>query len=172
MKYRWVVVSLAASLTVLSAPALTSPQNEEHTPPLDFHALFKTHVPHVKVQVAGGGPAGAGTVQSARAASFSGSAETAGTAVGPTTTLPEAEEHIAVNPNNAANLVAAVSDFSLRGGYNTTKYVYSTSGGASGGWRENFVPLVNGSPATRDGRSPGPRWASRHRNSPSIRRSL
>ncbi|HKA52502.1 MAG TPA: hypothetical protein VKJ47_02465, partial [Candidatus Binatia bacterium] len=92
-------------------------------------------------------------MQSARAASFSGSAETAGTAVGPTTTLPEAEEHIAVNPNNAANLVAAVSDFSLRGGYNTTKYVYSTSGGASGGWRENFVPLVNGSPATRDGRT-------------------
>jgi hypothetical protein len=74
-----------------------------------------------------------------------------GPTVTPTTTIPEAEEHIAVNPNNSSNLVAAISDFSLRGGFNTTKVAFSFNNGAAESWAENFVPLVNGFPTTGDG---------------------
>jgi hypothetical protein len=59
--------------------------------------------------------------------------------VTPTTTVPEGEEHIAVDPNNYQNLVAVVSDFALRGGYNTTKYAVSADNGAT--WVESYVPL-------------------------------
>src|SRR5437870_1489318 len=66
-----------------------------------------------------------------------------------TNTGPEAEEHIAVAPSNTvvvdpstgqtftfgpAMLVAAISDFSLRGGSNTTKYAFSSGNGAVGSW--------------------------------------
>jgi len=45
-------------------------------------------------------------------ATFSGNAYTVGPTVSPTTTGPEAEEHIAVDPTNPNTLVAAISDFS------------------------------------------------------------
>jgi hypothetical protein len=62
-----------------------------------------------------------------------------------TTTAPEAEEDIAVGPNAATSnvLVSAISDFSMRGGYNTTKYAYSTNGGST--WTEAFLPTQNSS---------------------------
>src|SRR5439155_20368835 len=60
--------------------------------------------------------------------------------VTPTSTFPEAEEHIAVDPNNSSNLVAAVSDFDQAGGgVNTTKYVFSADNGAT--WTESYVPM-------------------------------
>src|SRR5262249_36302436 len=70
--------------------------------------------------------------------------------VKPTTTTPEAEEHIAVDPNNPATLVAAVSDFAL-GGYNTTKWAISRDNGAN--WAESYVPIdpTFGFLATSDG---------------------
>src|SRR5205814_877595 len=55
---------------------------------------------------------------------------------------------------NANYLVAAISDFSLRGGYNTTKYSVSTNNGAT--WTDAFVPLSGGMPATSDGQT----WAA------------
>jgi hypothetical protein len=120
-------------------------------PQLDPAAVFRTHVPHLSAAVAQGGTTTSGTPQSATSATFSGQTYQVGPTVAPTTTIPEAEEHVAVNPNNSSNLVAAISDFSLRGGFNTTKFAFSFNNGASGSWTENFVPLVNGSPATGDG---------------------
>jgi hypothetical protein len=79
-------------------------------------------------------------VQPTNSANFSGSHYILGSNVTPTTTIPEAEEHIAVDPRNYANLDAAVSDFSI-GGFNTTKYAYSLQNGIAGGWVENFVPI-------------------------------
>jgi hypothetical protein len=75
-----------------------------------------------------------------------------GSTVTMTTTFPEAEEFIAVNPANANNSVAVISDFSLRKGSNTTKYAVSFNNGAAGTWFESFVPLVHDLPATSDGR--------------------
>jgi BNR repeat protein len=72
--------------------------------------------------------------------------------VTPTTTLPEAQAFVALFPANPNNAVAVISDFSLRGGYNTTKYAVSFNNGAAGTWTENFVPLRYGLPATSDGR--------------------
>jgi hypothetical protein len=68
------------------------------------------------------------------------------------TTVPEAEEMVAANPASSAGLqwIAAVSDFSLRGGFNTTKYSYSLDGGNN--WSQHFVPLNAGNqkPTTSD----------------------
>jgi len=80
---------------------------------------------------------------------FSGSAYTVGITITPTTTLPEGEQDIAVYPGNPNTFLAAISDFSLRNGSNTTKYCWSFNGGQT--WQQNFVPLINDSPATSDG---------------------
>ncbi len=120
-------------------------------PQLDPSAVFRTHVPHLSSTVGHGGTTIPGTSQSTTSATFSGQTYELGPTVAPTTTIPEAEEHVAVNPNNSSNLIAAISDFSLRGGFNTTKVAFSFNNGAAGSWTESFVPLVNGSPATGDG---------------------
>jgi hypothetical protein len=83
------------------------------------------------------------------AVTFGGTKYIVGPTVSPTSTTPEAEEYVALDPAIPSNLVATISDFSLRGGANTTKYASSTDGGLS--WKESFVPLVNGAPATGDG---------------------
>jgi hypothetical protein len=56
----------------------------------------------------------------------------------PTTTQPEAEEEIAVDPTTPGNLVAAISDFSSSAGFNNTKWALSQDGGTT--WIESFVP--------------------------------
>ena len=69
-----------------------------------------------------------------------------------TSSRPAAEEHIAVDPNNPNNLVGMISDFALRGGWNTSKYGVSTDNGAT--WSESYVPLDGGGfPTTGDGLS-------------------
>lgn len=82
---------------------------------------------------------------------FIGPTYAVGPTITPTTTLREAEEHIAVDPNNSNNLVAAISDFSLRGGFNTTKFAVSTDNGVT--WRDRFVPILSSTrfPITSDG---------------------
>jgi hypothetical protein len=67
-----------------------------------------------------------------------------------TTTVPEADEAIAVDPASLFNLVAVTSDYSLRNGFNTTKYAVSFGNGGAGTWSESFMPLAGGSPATSD----------------------
>ena len=54
-----------------------------------------------------------------------------GSVVSPSTSAPEAEEHITTDPNNSKNLLAMISDFSLNGGFNTSKWVFSKNGGTS-----------------------------------------
>jgi hypothetical protein len=80
---------------------------------------------------------------------FSGTPYTVGATITPTTTVPEAEEHIAVDPNNFNNLVGMISDFSRNGGFNLSKFAFSSNNGAS--WTEKFVPTSGGLPKTADG---------------------
>lgn len=68
-----------------------------------------------------------------------------------TTTTPGADEHIAVDPTNPNNLVAAISDFGIRGGYNTTKFSFSLNNGAPGSWNEFYVPTMGDALITGDG---------------------
>jgi hypothetical protein len=91
-------------------------------------------------------------------ATFSGSAYTIGAKRAPSSSGPEAEEHIAVAPNDSNILVAGISDYSStrvvngKTGNNTTKYAMSWDSGNS--WFEAFVPLdSNGFPLTTDGYS-------------------
>ena len=80
---------------------------------------------------------------------FSGSPYTVGAAITPTSTVPEAEEHIAVAPNNFNHLISMISDFSQNGGFNLSKYAFSTNNGGS--WTESFVPRgAGGLPETSD----------------------
>jgi len=81
--------------------------------------------------------------------SFSGSPYMVGRTKTLTTTVPEGEEHIAADPNNFKNLIGMISDFSQNGGFNTSKFSVSKNGGTT--WKENFVPLSGGFPATADG---------------------
>jgi hypothetical protein len=77
-----------------------------------------------------------------------------GCPVAPTTSMPEAEEEIAADPGAPGQTyVSAISDFSLRGGYNTTKWaITTTGGGSSSAWTQNFVPLgAKNQPMTSDG---------------------
>ncbi|MFB3924181.1 MAG: sialidase family protein [Terriglobia bacterium] len=142
--------SLVAGL-VLST-LVSNAQQTANSVPLDRGAVFKTHVPHENANLwrsqsgssttsngagpsakpggGGGGGGGGGT--------FTGTPyATVGAVKNATSTVPGAEEHIAVDPTSANNLVAAISDFSQRGGYNTTKYAWSYDGG--GTWAEHFV---------------------------------
>ncbi|HXN23824.1 MAG TPA: sialidase family protein [Candidatus Dormibacteraeota bacterium] len=142
-----------SALVILPALALaTSASAQEHLQ-TNPDAVFKTHVRHLNSVV---------NLEASRKqtiplaitpdALFSGNPYGVGPTVMPTTTLPEAEEHIAVDPLNPANLVTAVSDFSSVLGFNTTKFAYSNDGG--GTWTESFIPLdpfFGFFPATGDG---------------------
>jgi len=108
-------------LLVIAGLAVTAfAQNQ---PAVNPSAVFKTMVVYQGAAIAGirrarpvreGIPA-APTI-------FSGSPYTVGPTITPTSTVPEAEEHIAVDPSNFNNLVAMISDFSLRAGFNTSKF--------------------------------------------------
>ncbi|HVO81101.1 MAG TPA: sialidase family protein [Terriglobales bacterium] len=75
-------------------------------------------------------------------AAFSGDPYVVGPIMTPTTTAPEAETNIAVNPVDPSNFVAQIIDYSLRtGGVLTNgvvKYAQSNDFGAT--WQDNFVP--------------------------------
>jgi len=81
---------------------------------------------------------------------FHGSAYVVGAVVTATTSQPEAEEVIAIDPSNHFNLAAMITDFSLRpNGLGTTRYSISIDGG--GTWSDAFVPLSANTPTTSDG---------------------
>jgi len=158
------VTYLAALLvfTMLSPASLIGQdqlgQNPEQVP-IDRRA-FKTltHMPHRNALAGGGAAAVATTTPSSPAPPnigpldlFDGSQYMVGPTVTPTTTAPEAEEHIAVSPQDSGVLLAAISDFALNFGFNTTKYTFSTNNGAT--WTERYIPLdpLFGLPATGDG---------------------
>jgi hypothetical protein len=119
--------------------------------PTDPSAVFKTIVPHINsivVQPAVGIPSEE-TESSLPFLGFSGSPYTVGATITPTSTVPEAEEHIAVDPNNFNHLLSMISDFSQNGGFNLSKFAFSSNDGAS--WSQSFVPTSGGLPATADG---------------------
>ncbi|MGH8359527.1 MAG: hypothetical protein ACRESF_18745 [Pseudomonas sp.] len=86
-------------------------------------------------------------------ATFGGNPYLVGPIVNPTTTVPEAETNIAINPVNSSNFVALITDYSMRPGGDLTnglsKYVISNDGGQT--WTEQFVPSTSSYPATSDG---------------------
>src|SRR6266404_869206 len=114
------------------------PSHAQESLRYDRTAIFKTHVPHRNSQIRGGATSNGAAGGSGTTTTFTGTSYAGLPPVTPTTTTPEAEEHIAVDPNNPATLVAVVSDFAL-GGYNTTKWVISRDNGAT--WAESYVPL-------------------------------
>ncbi len=93
-------------------------------------------------------PAGAQAV-------FSGTTYTVGPTITPTTTQPEAEEHIAVDPGNFSNLLAATQDiiFGRAAVFTNVKYAFSSDGGVT--WDESFTPTdpATGLVLTGDGHS-------------------
>lgn len=134
--------------TALALFAFVAPAQAEESLALDRNAAFMSHVHHLRSNLRGGRHIPASLTapaspEAAVAATFAGSGYPAPSAAGivtPTTTFPEAEEHIAVDPNNPNNLVAAISDFDAAGGgFNTTKYVFSKDNGAK--WTESYVPM-------------------------------
>ena len=138
---------LLLSFTVTVEPL---PSHAQESLRYDRTAIFKTHVPHRNSQIGAGAAPNGGAGGIGPTTTFTGTSYSVLPPVTPTTTIPEAEEHIAVDPNNPATLVAAVSDFAL-GGYNTTKWTISRDNGAS--WAESYVPLdpTFGFLATSDG---------------------
>jgi hypothetical protein len=108
--------------------------------PLDRRAIFRTAIAHRNSQIQmGGGGASPQAKPGGGSSIFTGNPYGVGSTVAATTTVPAAEPHIWADPSNASVLLGAISDFSQRGGFNTTKWTFSTDGGAS--WSEGFVPF-------------------------------
>ena len=82
--------------------------------------------------------------------SFTGLPYAVGPIVVASSTTPEAEETVVTDPSASTNLVAAITDFSLRGASaGTNKYSVSNNSGTA--WSDSFVPLSSGFPITSDG---------------------
>lgn len=138
-------------LCALAAAAVNFASARHQHPPIDHQALFKTRVAHVNFKIGTQGAAHSNAPSNTTtSANIGGAPYNVGPVVTPTTSAPEAEEEIAVDPTNWANLISVVSDFSLRGGYNTTKFAVSFNDGAAGTWSEAFIPRISGYPATSD----------------------
>lgn len=118
------------------------------TLPKDPSQVFRTMVVHSNALPAAH-PTSTVPESEVSVAPFSGSPYTVGSTLTPTSTIPEAEEHIAVDPNNFNNLISMISDFSQNGGFNLSKFAFSSNNGAS--WTESFVPTSGGEPVTADG---------------------
>jgi len=114
-------------------------------PAINSPAIFKTIVPHVNsiprpIHIGEPGP----ETEVAVLPGFTQPPFIVGPVVTPTTTAPEAEEEIASDPNNYQKLLAMISDFSQNGGFNTSKWAFSSNGGTS--WKQAFVPRSGGFP--------------------------
>lgn len=133
-------------MATLVLPSPAAVQNQ-----LDSSPVIHTAVPHVGPVSSAASTAGTGNTSAS--ATFGGTPYRVGPVITPTTTGPEAEEHIAADPENSSQLFSAISDFSrpLAGFLvNTTKFAVSTDNGST--WAESFVPQArNGLPLTSDG---------------------
>ncbi len=138
-------ILLVVGIGILSATAQTPSQL-----PTDPSAVFKTFVPnHNALPPAKSVSPVTEEEVTSSIPGFTGSPYTVGATITPTSTVPEGEEHIAVDPNNFNNLIAMISDFSQNGGFNLSKFAFSSNNGAS--WSEGFVPRnTSGSPVTGD----------------------
>jgi hypothetical protein len=119
-------------------------------PAVNSPAIFKTIVPHVNSITHLSAPAAAPAEGvEVLPPGFTQPPYIVGPVVVPTTTATEAEEHIFSDPNNYKNLLTMISDFSQNGGFNTSKFAFSSNAGTT--WKESFVPLQGGFPVTADG---------------------
>jgi len=156
-------LALSGGIALLTQASWAQPADDTPQPSHSV-AVFRTVVPKHRAPGRPALPSEATASPSSAAAAlpatFSGTTHTVGPTVSPTTTAPEAEEHIAVDPNNPNTLVAGISDFSStreifgESGYNTTKFAVSTDNGNS--WQQGFVPTTapvdqGGYPVTGDG---------------------
>ena len=164
-KVRLSLQILLAGLGIVVFAGAARAQKRSNLPPIDRSAVYKTHVPHINPHLPGltkpaspgngnghngGGSSGGGGTCSPSGI-FTCTQYTVGANTTATDTQPEAEEEIAADPSDGNNLVAAISDFSLRGGYNTTKYAWSSDNGST--WSDAYVPLdgATSEPITGDG---------------------
>jgi hypothetical protein len=139
-----VLLSIALALAASCAVA----QSQE-TPAVNASTIYKTIVPHRNsVTHPLQRPSIPAEAVELAAPGFTQPPFIVGSVVGPTTTVPEAEEHGFADPNNYNNLLTMISDFSQNGGFNTSKYAFSKNSGMT--WKGNFVPLQGGSPVTAD----------------------
>ena len=136
---------IVLGIAVLGATAQSTSQLST-----DPSAVFRTLIPNHNAL-----PAAKPTTETGAEApnsavpGFTGSPYTVGATITPTSTVPEGEEHIAVDPNNFNNIIAMISDFSQNGGFNLSKFAFSSNNGAS--WTEGFVPRnTTGFPVTGD----------------------
>ena len=142
--------------SALLALSLFSCGEDAGAPAYDPYAPVRTAVPlAIAVSPDGLGPLDS-TSPAAAPLAFGGSPYGLQSGVlSPTTSTPEAEEHIAINPLNSCVWVAAVSDFSIRGGFNTTKYAVTYDFATT--WQEAFLPVSGagngGSVITSDGQA-------------------
>ena len=134
-------------LPVLVLVGISAAQSPS-TLPKDPSQVFKTVVPHLNA-IPGARPQSVAEESQIPRSAFSGSPYTVGPVITPTSTVPEDEEHIAVDPNNFNNVISMISDFSQNGGFNLSKWAFSSNNGSS--WSESFVPTSGGEPATSDG---------------------
>lgn len=141
---------LFCALAIAAIITLASPSRAQVRRPLR-NGVFMTRVAHMDL-ARGGHPVGTGGAEAAPSpetlspefmASFPLvlSPYLVSLTITPTSTSPEAEEYIAADPNNSANLLAAISDFNPAplGGFNITKYAFSSNGGTS--WTQRYVPF-------------------------------
>jgi hypothetical protein len=133
------VLFLLAGLNVWASYSLDTPNGDPDEVPLTAQPL-PAFDPNLKA-----GPVGQ--------AAFSGSPYLVGPIVTPTSTAPQAETNIAVNPMDSSNLVAQIIDFSLRPGEVLTngvvKYAQSSDFGAV--WQDGFLPTSGTYAFTSDG---------------------
>ena len=147
----WKNESAFLVVLLLSAAGVRSAAQAASSLPTDSSAVFKTAVPtSAATKPRHALPGQQEQIgQSFESTVFSGSPYNVNAPITPTSTVPEAEEHIAVDPNNFSNLVSMISDFSQNGGFNLSKFAVSSDNGLS--WSEGFVPTSGGFPATADG---------------------
>ena len=86
---------------------------------------------------------------SAHQAVFFGNPYKVGPIVSPTTTTPQAEETITINPSDPSNLIGIIMDYSVRPNGSTNEFVISSDHGTT--WTEQFIPLSSQFPITGDG---------------------
>lgn len=137
---------LSSTLLVLTLTNLMLAQQLDYASPRKTLPVFHTNQ-LVIVQPSHAIPS---TLHLSVSPGFGGIPYTVGPTLSATSTKPEAEEEIAADPLDDSMLVAAISDFSLRGGFNTTKYSLSTNNGST--WKQAFIPRNSaGLPLTSDG---------------------
>jgi len=147
-KYSWLLILAVVAVLGLHSDALGQRL------PLDRSAVTRTAVPH-RGHVRSAPPTSRGSRIPAVPVTFAGSPYSVGPVITPTSTGPQAEEHIAADPKSFMTLVSVISDFSrpLDGFLvNTTKFAASSDNGST--WSERFVPLsASGLPVTSDGKT-------------------